>query len=182
MNVRRADTLHFALCRYHVGTENENVEYLGSPIGKPRKHEVPHPGKHSLTAEQRAALWNEIAPELSLQAAREALKNWKEGGAADITHVVTTNTSGWREPGIAAHLIHSLGLSLDTQKCELNFNGCFCGMTCLRLVRRCAKLHVCTRDGITLRMCMNKRDVMMCDVMMCDRGSSMLREPTMPMP
>jgi predicted naringenin-chalcone synthase len=82
----------------------------------------------------RARFWNEHAPRLALGAARAAIDNWG-GDVADITHVVTTCTSGWSEPGISGALIHSLGLSLDTQKQELNFNGCFCGATCLRLAR-----------------------------------------------
>jgi predicted naringenin-chalcone synthase len=82
----------------------------------------------------RARAWHRTAPALALRAARAALANW--GGApSDITHVVTTCTSGWSEPGIACELIYGLGLSLDCQKQELNFNGCFCGMTCLRLAR-----------------------------------------------
>ena len=48
---------------------------------------------------------------------------------------MTTCTSEWSEPRISAALIHELGLSRDTQKQELNFNGCFCGATCLRLAR-----------------------------------------------
>jgi predicted naringenin-chalcone synthase len=82
----------------------------------------------------RARFWMDQAPKLATEAARNAIANWG-GSAADITHVVTTCTSGWSEPGISAALIHELGLSLDTQKQELNFNGCFCGATCLRLAR-----------------------------------------------
>src|ERR1700755_482564 len=82
----------------------------------------------------RARFWMEQAPRLAIAAARNALANWG-GSVDDITHVITTCTSGWSEPGISAALIHELGLSLDTQKQELNFNGCFCGATCLRLAR-----------------------------------------------
>ncbi|KAG5181639.1 thiolase-like protein [Tribonema minus] len=124
-----------SLAKYHAGTETAEVQYLGKPAGEPREAELIAKGRKGLTAEQRAALWDDIAPKLSLEAARSALASWAEGSASDITHVITTNTTGWREPGIATHLIHSLGLSLDTQKAELNFNGCFCGMTCLRLAR-----------------------------------------------
>lgn len=83
---------------------------------------------------QRARFWQEHAPKLAIDAARAAIANWG-GSVDDITHVVTTCTSGWSEPGIAGALIHTLGLSLDTQKQELNFNGCFCGATCLRVAR-----------------------------------------------
>ncbi len=83
---------------------------------------------------QRALAWQRTAPPLAVRAARAALANWG-GSPSDISHVVTTCTSGWAEPGIACELIYELGLSLDTEKQELNFNGCFCGMTCLRLAR-----------------------------------------------
>jgi predicted naringenin-chalcone synthase len=83
---------------------------------------------------QRALAWQRAAPPLAVRAARAALAHWG-GSPADITHVVTTCTSGWSEPGIACELIYELGLSLDCRKQELNFNGCFCGMTCLRLAR-----------------------------------------------
>ncbi|MFA5912133.1 MAG: hypothetical protein WC830_01105 [Burkholderiales bacterium] len=83
---------------------------------------------------QRALAWQEHAPKLAIAAARSAIANWG-GSVADITHVFTTSTSGWSEPGISSALIHALGLSLDTHKQELNFNGCFCGATCLRLAR-----------------------------------------------
>lgn len=82
----------------------------------------------------RARAWMNQAPKLALEAAKKALADWG-GSVADITHIVTTSTSGWSEPGIAASLIHELGLSLDCQKQELNFNGCFCGATCLRIGR-----------------------------------------------
>jgi predicted naringenin-chalcone synthase len=85
-------------------------------------------------ASARARFWSEQAPKLAIDAAREAIAHWG-GSPGDITHVVTTCTSGWAEPGISAALIHGLGLSLDTQKQELNFNGCFCGATCLRVAR-----------------------------------------------
>src|SRR5579862_4940019 len=58
----------------------------------------------------RARFWKDQAPKLALQAAQEAIDNWG-GSVSDITHVVTTCTSGWAEPGISAHLIHELGLS-----------------------------------------------------------------------
>jgi predicted naringenin-chalcone synthase len=83
---------------------------------------------------QRTLSWQYHAPKLAIEAARAAIANWG-GSVDDITHVVTTCTSGWSEPGISGALIHTLGLSLDTQKQELNFNGCFCGATCLRVAR-----------------------------------------------
>lgn len=83
---------------------------------------------------QRLAFYKKHAPTIAIKAAKAAVKDWG-GSVDDISHVITTATSGWMEPGLASAIIHGLGLSLDTQKAELNFNGCFCGATCLRLAR-----------------------------------------------
>ncbi len=71
---------------------------------------------------------------MAVDAARAAVADWG-GSVEDISHVITTGTSGWREPGIAGAVIQGLGLGPDTAKAELNFNGCFAGATCLRLAR-----------------------------------------------
>lgn len=83
---------------------------------------------------QRMKVFSETAVKLAVEAARKALKDWG-GRPEDITHVITTCTSGWSEPGIAVAIMRELGLPDDCQKAELNFNGCFCGATCLRLAR-----------------------------------------------
>jgi predicted naringenin-chalcone synthase len=72
------------------------------------------------------------AIKLAVEAARKALLDWG-GDKKDITHLIITCTSGWREPGIAVSIIRELGLPWNCQKAELNFNGCFCGATCLRI-------------------------------------------------
>jgi len=82
----------------------------------------------------RAVSWQRTAIPLAIEAARIAVENWG-GKIEDITHIVTTSTSGWAEPGVSGAIIHELDLSLDTQKQELNFNGCFCGATCMRVAR-----------------------------------------------
>jgi predicted naringenin-chalcone synthase len=81
---------------------------------------------------ERMKVFEETAIRLAVEAARNALKDWG-GDKRDITHLIITCTSGWREPGIAVSIIRELGLSLNCQKAELNFNGCFCGATCLRM-------------------------------------------------
>lgn len=83
---------------------------------------------------QRMQVFSETAIKLAVEAARKALKNWG-GRPEDITHLITTCTSGWSEPGIAVSIMRELGLPNDCQKAELNFNGCFCGATCLRMAR-----------------------------------------------
>jgi predicted naringenin-chalcone synthase len=83
---------------------------------------------------QRMRAWKQIVPPLAIEAVDLALKAWG-GRIEDITHIVTTGTSGWSEPGIACDIIDAFGLRDDCQKAELNFNGCMCGATCLRLAR-----------------------------------------------
>jgi predicted naringenin-chalcone synthase len=74
----------------------------------------------------------ETAVKMCAVAAERAVAKWGKD-KMQITHVLTTCTSGWLEPGIGCGVIKHLGLSEDVQKAELNFNGCFCGATCLRL-------------------------------------------------
>ncbi len=85
-------------------------------------------------AHLRAKFWHDHAPRLAIQAAKAAIANW-QGDVKEITHVVTTSTTGWSEPGIAVDLIEQLGLSEDTRKIEININGCFCGASCIRTAR-----------------------------------------------
>jgi predicted naringenin-chalcone synthase/acyl carrier protein len=82
----------------------------------------------------REACYLDTAVKMCVSAAEKAVQNWgKDRGT--ITHILTTCTSGWTEPGIGCAVIKALGLSEDIQKAELNFNGCFCGATCLRVAR-----------------------------------------------
>jgi len=81
---------------------------------------------------ERMSVYTDTCVKLAIKASKKALSDWK-GDASEISHIITTCTSGWNEPGIAVSVMRELGLSLDCQKAELNFNGCFCGATCLRL-------------------------------------------------
>lgn len=90
----RIHTRSLSLAKFHQGTDTADLVYLGKRIGAASPNEVQ--GATALTAEQRHALWEEIAPKLALEAAGAAMSKWS-GSPADITHVVTTNTSGWSE-------------------------------------------------------------------------------------
>ncbi|MFC1617209.1 hypothetical protein ACFL2K_03215 [Candidatus Margulisiibacteriota bacterium] len=96
------------------------------------------PNNFNPPAYLRAKFFYDFAPKMALLAAKKAIKSWG-GKPEDISHVITTSTSGWHEPGIAVHLIENLGLSHDTHKIELNFNGCFCGASCMRTARDIVK-------------------------------------------
>lgn len=119
----RIDVRHAISPGWHSAEERDDtVEDIFTP------HEFDPP------VHLRAKFWHEHAPKLALAAAQKALAAWG-GDVRDITHVVTTSTTGWSEPGIAVDLIYGLGLGEDTRKIEINFNGCFCGASCLRTAR-----------------------------------------------
>jgi predicted naringenin-chalcone synthase len=100
--------------------------------GVTAKRDIFTPYDFNPPAWERASIFKETAVPLAVEAAKKALQNWG-GNPKDISHIFTTCTSGWSEPGISATIINELGLSHQCQKAELNFNGCFCGATCLRL-------------------------------------------------
>jgi predicted naringenin-chalcone synthase len=131
---------HRAMVRQFAMNSGIRFRHAVSPCWMPESErptdieDIFTPADFDPSSGQRALMWQRQAPELAIKAARAAIANWG-GSVDDITHVVTTCTSGWSEPGISGALIHELGLSLDTQKQELNFNGCFCGATCLRVAR-----------------------------------------------
>jgi predicted naringenin-chalcone synthase/acyl carrier protein len=83
---------------------------------------------------KRMQCYQDTAVKMCVSAAEKAVQNWGKD-RSKITHILTTCTSGWTEPGIGCAVIKGLGLSQDIQKAELNFNGCFCGATCLRVAR-----------------------------------------------
>lgn len=92
---------------------------------------------------RRIACYKETCVELCIAAAEKAVVHWGKDRST-ITHILTTCTSGWSEPGIGCGVVKALGLSQDIQKAELNFNGCFCGATCLRLARDLIRAGECT--------------------------------------
>lgn len=83
---------------------------------------------------QRMRAWQEHAPPLAIEAARKALAAWG-GDPNQITHIITSSSSGSSEPGLAYAIIQALALPLDCQRVELNINSSFCGMTCLHVAR-----------------------------------------------
>lgn len=117
----------------HKGTDRENIVCFGKKAGEPG------PGEHdnefkTYKNNERQVIWEYQAMRLSEQAGENLVKAWG-GDVSEITHVISCHTTGWKEPGIACNLIHHLGLGYDTQKIELNYNGCFAGLSCIRTAR-----------------------------------------------
>ena len=120
-------------CHPRFLEKDKQISDYPNAVGVVKKNIFIDPQAKPLLRE-RMSYFDDTCVKLCVEAARNALKSWGRDAGA-ITHILTTCTSGWREPGIACAVMKELGLSQDTQKAELNFNGCFCGATCLRLAR-----------------------------------------------
>lgn len=102
---------------------------------------IPNPDPATFMAQlesgrARAQLWEQWAPRMAVDAAREALSRWPAGSACDVTHVVTHSCTGFSAPGLDLHLIRELGLPADTRKLGVNFMGCFGAFTALYVAKQ----------------------------------------------
>lgn len=79
----------------------------------------------------RCTKYREEVYKLAHNAAEKSILAWG-GDRSKITHVVAVTSTGWCEPGVACHVIHDCGLNPNTSKIDLNFNGCFAGVTAIR--------------------------------------------------
>jgi predicted naringenin-chalcone synthase len=84
----------------------------------------------------RAEVWEAAAPAMAVRAAREALAAWRDGSAADVTHVVVHSCTGFSAPGVDFALITQLGLPLTTRKIPVHFAGCFGGFTTMYVAKQ----------------------------------------------
>ncbi|WP_368499593.1 type III polyketide synthase [Herbiconiux sp. A18JL235] len=77
----------------------------------------------------------ERAPQLALDAAREALAGVPGVAAADVTHVVTVSCTGFFAPGPDYVLVRELGLRPTTQRLHVGFMGCYGVFPALRAAK-----------------------------------------------
>eukprot|EP01065_Artemidia_motanka_P038906 TRINITY_DN4774_c0_g1_i5.p1 TRINITY_DN4774_c0_g1~~TRINITY_DN4774_c0_g1_i5.p1 ORF type:complete len:473 (+),score=165.73 TRINITY_DN4774_c0_g1_i5:56-1474(+) len=82
------------------------------------------------TAGARGDVWAEEAPKLAIEAAREAMANFK-GTRADISHVIVHSCTGFKAPGIELDVIDALQLPNVRRRLGTNYMGCFGGFTVL---------------------------------------------------
>lgn len=122
------------MCHPFFWNDDVTEEQKKNAVGIPKENIFLPEEKFDPAYYKRMTVYRETCVALAVDAARKALENWG-GDKGTITHVLSTCTSGWNEPGIAISVINRLGLPDNCQKAELNFNGCFCGATCLRLAR-----------------------------------------------
>jgi len=121
-------------CHPYWLRKGEKVEDFPDAVGVMNRDIFGACENHIPKYADRLACYQETVFPLCLSAAEKALKKWGQDKQL-ITHIITTCTSGWSEPGIGCAVIKGLGLREDIQKQELNFNGCFCGASCLRIAR-----------------------------------------------
>jgi predicted naringenin-chalcone synthase len=122
---------HRHFCHQMWLPEGKTVEDYPDAIGVP-KEDIFKAHDYNPPLYLREGVFFETNVAMAVAAAQRALDNWG-GDKSLISHIVTTCTSGWSEPGIAVSVINSCGLRRNVCKQELNFNGCFCGASCLRL-------------------------------------------------
>lgn len=97
------------------------------------------PKSHGATTRTRMALYEEHAPPLAIEAAKEALKN-ADFSSGSITHIVTVSCTGFCAPGVDARLIHGLELSAETQRIHVGFMGCHGAINGIRVAQSLASL------------------------------------------
>lgn len=120
-------------CHPHWRNGLEPIATNNKPAGA-LTHDIFTPSNFAPEYYQRMQVFQDTCVELAIEAGKKAIADWG-GDASKISHILTTCTSGWSEPGVAVGVMRALGLRDDCAKAELNFNGCFCGATCLRLAR-----------------------------------------------
>jgi len=73
---------------------------------------------------KRNEIYMHYAPQLALEAAQKAIKNWA-GSPEEITHIISVSCTGMMAPGIEFFLHEQLGTHHTVQRYGLNFMGCF---------------------------------------------------------
>ncbi|HEX4131206.1 MAG TPA: type III polyketide synthase [Pirellulales bacterium] len=83
---------------------------------------------------QRMIWYRQLAPDLAVRAATEALERAELSPEA-ITHLVTVSCTGFAAPGVDIELISRLGLPATTQRVQIGFMGCHGAINGLRAAR-----------------------------------------------
>jgi predicted naringenin-chalcone synthase len=126
---------HFALPRQVLQDLVEGTALSGSVF-------VPHSGSHpdGPSTGERLATYQQLAPELAVRAARQAIEA-SATSLADITHLVTVSCTGMAAPGVDFQLIRQLGLDPQVQRLHVGFMGCHGAINGLRAARGLLAAH-----------------------------------------
>ena len=126
---------HFALPPEVLSDLVEGTNHTDSPF-------VPRPGsdRDGPSTGQRMKTYSQLAPELALRAARNALE---EAGVVPktIAHLITVSCTGFAAPGVDLALIEGLNLSRQVQRLHVGFMGCHGAVNALRTARALAAIE-----------------------------------------
>lgn len=97
---------------------------------------VPQPGSDpdGPSTGERLATYQQLAPDLAVRAAREAIEA-SATSLSDITHLVIVSCTGMAAPGVDFQLIKRLGLDPQVQRLQVGFMGCHGAINGLRATR-----------------------------------------------
>lgn len=80
--------------------------------------------------DERMQCFHQNAANLSVDAVRDCLKNFKD---QPITHLLTVSCTGMSAPGLDLELLELLELPLTTWRTSINFMGCYAAIHALKL-------------------------------------------------
>jgi predicted naringenin-chalcone synthase len=83
------------------------------------------------TLEQRMAIFNRHAPQLSVDAVRNCLQNVLHH--KDVTHLITVTCTGLSAPGLDLQVMELMDLKKDIFRTSVNFMGCYAAIHALKL-------------------------------------------------
>jgi predicted naringenin-chalcone synthase len=83
----------------------------------------------------RMEVYQREAPRLAEDATTRCLAMVSPAIAASVSHLLVVSCTGFRAPGLDAHLVHALGLRHDVERVMIGFMGCYAAFTALRTAR-----------------------------------------------
>ena len=81
--------------------------------------------------EQRMALYNKKAPQLSVDAVRNCIHDVIH--AKEITHLITVSCTGMSAPGLDLQIIELMDLNKNIFRTSVNFMGCYAAIHALKI-------------------------------------------------
>jgi predicted naringenin-chalcone synthase len=90
--------------------------------------------------EQRMAVYNKHAPQLSVDAIRDCLSNLDDH--THITHLITVSCTGMSAPGLDLQVMELIELEKDISRTSVNFMGCYAAIHALKMADA-----ICRADG-----------------------------------
>lgn len=81
--------------------------------------------------EQRMAVYNKYAPQLSVDAIRNCLSN--TFNPKDVTHLITVSCTGMSAPGLDLQVMELMDLNKNIFRTSVNFMGCYAAIHALKM-------------------------------------------------